>query len=841
MKKSILLLLITCMALLPAVHADDRFTERSHGRVVYFPTLAQADDIVEHQLPNGLVPEHPDSAVVTAEDSAGKLLVLSTAYKYTGEGRYLEARTRLQEALEAVNATYGYLPRYMRLNGMPLTVHDDGGTVADAITLAGIIQAENLSQTVTLEDPVTIGCAPQGDTNATGGDTGDGDGGGQSSCPFDITTTESGDTPSPSPEPYTYQEGADRLLTVTYTVPYSILSKDISASDIQIAKVVTQVDDEEVEVAPDGCLGNGIRVELLDGIRERILREVARQTLASLDMKLGFTALSPDDATTPLQRAAYQARVVIEDGGAIPWNVVQTGVYTELKKYTTLASEYSLLQGAMYLPGLVQENATLTYTAGTGVDLTYSDHDPHLEIKGSSITYTEQDLEPKFEGVYVTWHPVSQRRVQLAGSFSGFLESKFGLTLTLGNPVTEEVVSVLWAPAGEHTVTVTASRASVITGETLSGTVHLWKPKMVGDTRATIVKYPTLDPFQATRYYQMAVENQDPEKFFVAADNLWLHRIGAGSTDLNQGVPGVVKALYSLSDTDINEAAGTNTKLRSLLYKWRDYYTARSLKKAQDLVGVSLQEDTYSKDLEEFLARLSQEAALVGLTSADKLQDLYTGYRDYWGPHTKDYENLKAMAQHLPEYRRIVQAIEEGDYARAQDLIASLPEGTVKQILQQEVTEASGRLGTMKDEAYAATKTALEGTGSTDTAVAKLEAYLALADDDREARFVLSTLTAYRDGVVSEDRAREALSDVGYFSDWIPEEPAPRPVEPEPEPVQTTAPRPPVETYEPQVAPRDQTGQGKHLVVGVLVLAGGLVLGGAVYYRRKQKPAPRRR
>jgi hypothetical protein len=818
--RNVVLLLILCLSAVPGAHAEDVFTDHSAGTVVYFPTLAQADRIIEDQLSNGLVPEHRDSAVVTAEDSAGKLLVLAAAYRYTGNTRYLDARERLERRLEAVNSSYGYMPQYMRIDGSPLTVHDDGGIVADALALAGMIEARNLSRTVTLEDTVIVGCLPLGDNASE--DEGGGDG---ESCPFEVSSGE-GEV-SPPAVTYVYAEGADRALTVTYTVPYSALSE--STADIQIDQVVTVVDNEEIQVSPGDCLSRGIKAELIDGLRVRVLGAVARDVFSSPEMKRGFAAISPGSVRAPAERLAYQARLVVEAGGTVPWDLVEHG-NPALRDYAKLAEEYSLLQGAMYLPGLARDNATVSYEVPTGEDLAYSLHSTNLDVSGREVSYNRQDLEPKVESLWVKWHPVRDRRVHVAGSFSSFLSSKFGVSLHLGDPLRDEVVTVTKVPSGEYEVTVNRDR--VFPEEELDGTVKVWRPETAGPDRATVVQYPTMDAFQSTRAYQKAVENEDPEQFFVAVDNLLIHMTGAGRADLDSGVPGVVKALYSLSEEDIEEVARHDSKLRRTLFRWREYYARMSLDKVRELIAISLREDTYSRELEDLLWRLSTEANATGLASAAELEDLYAGYRGYWGPHTKDYANLVPMAKHLQEYREIVEAIEDSDFERAEEMVRSLPgNSTVRRILEDQVEAGTSGLRKDRNSAFETARDVLDGRGSIDGAITSLEGYVERAGDDSEARFVLGTLVAYRDGVISRDKAREALSDMEPFDIWATSEQHQESVPP-------ATPRP-TETYQPTARSQPE-GDNTAAVVTLVLLAVTAVVT-AVIYRKRREGVPRRR
>jgi NTP pyrophosphatase (non-canonical NTP hydrolase) len=263
----------------------------------------------------------------------------------------------------------------------------------------------------------------------------------------------------------------------------------------------------------------------------------------------------------------------------------------------------------------------------------------------------------------------------------------------------------------------------------------------------------------------------------------------------------------------------------------------------QELVKISLENDRYDAELEKLLWRLATEANLTGLPTAKALNDLYTGYVAYFGPHTKDYDNLAMMARHLPEYQEIIAAIDSGDYGRAKELLDTLPaNSTVRQILEQRVNEPFERADQLKEEALAGVRDALEGRGSVDTALDSVQKYLQLAESmgkkDAEMELVYGVLKGYKAGVVSNDNAKAALSDIDYFRDW-----SPKPVLPQAKPQEEKKVAPP--TTSAPVAQQLPAGtQNKARVFGIAMLLALLVIGAGFVYRRwkhRGNTAPRRR
>ncbi len=820
--------LAAAVFVLPATHASG-YTERSYGYVVYFPTIAQADAILAEQLPNGLVPERADSAVVVADDAAAKLLVLAAAYSHTGDERYGEAFRRLKDALEKVNATNGYVPRYFRVDGSALSVWDDRGVVADALVLTKLMLGEPLPENITAEATVLVRCEFAEEANETlENETAAGE---PAECPYFTDYNEYGKAEAEG-RSLVYGED-EKSLRVVYTVPLSALRKDrLTADDISVLEVHVLAGDEEIPAEPDDCVLRGIQLELLPRAKEDLLSAIASQLLSNSELRRGFAMTSATQPDTPLEKLAYQAARLIFGDATVPERILKDT--HDARYYLQLVQEYSLLPGAVYLPGIGEANATVTYEITTGKNISYSKHSFNIEINGSTVQYTYRGLEPRAELIWIEWRPVEVRRVHVAGSFSALLEAKFGYSVS---GVVEDAVAVIPLPSGEYRITV--NRKKVFNYETLEGTVKVRKP--AGAAKNIIVQFPTLTMHQAMKAYREAIEQEAPEKLFVAADNLMIYRTGASVADLSSGTSGVLKAMYSLSDTDIERVAAGNSKLKRTLYKWKQYYAEKSLRTAQELVRISLENDRYDTELEGLLWRLATEANLTGLPTAKALNDLHAGYVAYFGPHTKDYDNLAMMAKHLPEYQEIIAAIDSGNYDRAKELLEALPaNSTVRQILEQRVTQPFEKADQLKEEALASVRDALEGRGSVDTALDSVQKYLQLTESigrkDAEMELVYSVLKGYKAGVVSNDNAKAALSGIDYFRDW-----SPKPVLPQTKPQEETPSTPAPQT--PAEPGQESTPTGAR-VLGVIILLALAVVIGAIAYRRwsrQGREIPRRR
>jgi|Deesub1362B_J571_1020462.scaffolds.fasta_scaffold00660_10 hypothetical protein len=821
MRKMVVLLLAAVVAAisLPATHASE-YTERSDGYVVYFPTIAQADQILAEQLPNGLVPERVDSAVVVADDAAAKLLVLAASYRHTNDTRYLEGYSRLAEALKRVNSTYGYVPRYFRVDGSALSVWDDRGAVQDAITLATLLGGQPLPENVTAEATVTVACTWSEDNETAANETEEAE---AETCPYLTSYNEYGEEVTDTAAQLVYSPGEEKSLRVKYTVPVEALRKDrLTVDDIQVLEVYATKDGEEVLAEPDDCVLRGIQVKLLPRAREDMLAAIARELLVNPEMRRGFVAASANEPRTVLEKVAYQAAQVVLGKGAVPDRILKES--HDARDYLSLTQEYSLLQGGIYLPWIGKDNSTVSYTVSSRRNVSYSEHSPNIAVNGSEVSYTYRGLEPRAEPIWIVWRPVEVRRVHVAGSFSALMEAKFGVSLSV-----DDVVRVEPLPSGEYHITV--NRQKVFDYETLEGTVKVRKP--VGVAKNTVVQFPTLTIHQAMRAYREAIEQEDPEKLFVAADNLMIYRTGASVADLSKGTSGVLKAMYSLSDTDIERVASSNNKLKRTLYKWKQYYAEKSLRTAQELVKISLESDRYDPSLQKLLWRLATEANLTGLPTAKALNDLYAGYVAYFGPHTKNYQNIALMARHLPEYQEIIAAIDSGNYDRAKELLEALPaNSTVRQILEQKVNEPFQEVEELRNEALAAVRDALEGAGSTDEALKNVQEYLSLATSvgrsDAEMELVLSVLKGYSAGVVSRENAKIALSDISYFKDW-----SLKPVLPQTKPQEEELPNVTGEVPSVEEEPPESTWTNR--VFGTVIVLTVVVLTAGIAYRRLKR------
>jgi hypothetical protein len=818
------LLLATAIALaisLPAATHASEYTERSDGYVVYFPTIAQADAILAEQLPNGLVPERADSAVVVADDAAAKLLVLAAAYRYTNDTKYQEGFDRLAEALKKVNDTYGYTPRYFRVDGSALSVWDDHGAVQDAMTLASLLGGLPLPENVTAEATVTVACTWSEGNETAANETEEAE---AETCPYLTSYNEYGEEVTDTAAQLVYSPGEEKSLRVKYTVPVEALRKDrLTVDDIQVLEVYATKDGEEVLAEPDDCVLKGIQVKLLPRAREDMLAAIAEQLLVNPEMRRGFVAASASEPRTVLEKVAYQAAQVVLGKGGVPDRILKES--HDARDYLSLTQEYSLLQGGIYLPWIGEDNSTISYTVSSRRNVSYSEHSPNIAVNGSEVSYTYRGLEPRAEPVWIVWRPVEVRRVHVAGSFSALMEAKFGVSLSVDDAVRVEPL-----PSGEYHITV--NRQKVFEYETLEGTVKVRKP--VGAAKNIIVQFPTLTMHQAMRAYREAIEQEDPEKLFVATDNLMIYRTGASVADLSSGTSGVLKAMYSLSDTDIERVAAGNSKLKRTLYKWKQYYAQKSLGTVQELVKISLENDRYDAELEKMLWRLATEANLTGLTTAKTLNDIYAGYVAYFGPHTKDYDNLAMMARHLPEYREIIAAIDSGNYDSARELLEALPaNSTVRQILEQKVNKPFQELDDHREEALSSIRDAFEGTESIDKAVERVQEYLTLARGigrtDTEMEFALSVLKGYKEGVVSADNAKIALSDIDYFRDW-----SPKPVLPQTKPQEEETPSMTAEETSMEKVPSASTQRTGRLF-GIIILLGLLVISGGLAYRRLKR------
>ncbi|GCC10065.1 hypothetical protein IPdc08_00085 [archaeon] len=786
-----MILVIFAVIISLPVHADSGdFTRMSIGYVVYLPTVEQANSILAEQLTNGIVPEYNNSAIATADDSAAKLIVLAAAYKYTGDQKYLTGYTKLDNALIKINDTEKYIPAYFALDGSPLSVYNDLGAVRDARVLAGIVFGQKLPINIFAKHAVLVyGTLAKGNNS---------------------TTTAA----------IEYSANSTLLLHITFAlVPGALAKNKLVANDIIVQKVTVTKDNQEITANPNSHVMNEIKSRLIPVAREEILQAIANKILTNPEFKEGFSSTTLPVGSKPLVKVGYQVSLIAQGKSTVPWNVVFQHKDLEALNFVSLTQKYSALQGAMYLPELAKEESTVTYRMASQQNIRYSTHSFPLAVKGNIITLTNMGTHPYVGYIWVDWRPVVLRRVHVAGNFVSFLQSKFGVNLTVNTPVV-----VYELPSGKYFIDV--NRSKVFGYEQLEGTVNIRKP--VYYEKNNIVQYPTLSLINSMKAYNQAIKDENPLELFVAVDNELIYMHGSGS-NINSGTSGIVKAMYSLSDTDINKVSEGQPALRTTLYRWKRYYAQRSLDTAKSLVKKSLEKDKYSPALKALLWKLDTEANLTGLSSVQSLNDLYTGYTQYYGPDTKDYNNLAIMAGHLGGYNSIVQAINTGNYTRAQTLIDKLPaNSTVRNIFQQKMNAVSVMQKKLKESAYRAVQNALTDEGTTTAAIEKLNKYLAVNKTDREATFVLSVEKAYSAGIVTQENAKRALTKISYFSGWK----------------QTKIPikqHTYINTTSRAHIPVIQEKQSHNTTVAGLLVIAILITVSAFVYRRKRKVPPRRR
>jgi NTP pyrophosphatase (non-canonical NTP hydrolase) len=519
----------------------------------------------------------------------------------------------------------------------------------------------------------------------------------------------------------------------------------------------------------------------------------------------------------------YQAKLVLIGEDSPPWDIVRYGEEREARNYLKLTGEYSLLRGALYLEGLARVNATHTYEFTGKGSMEYA-LGSDWEITGSRAVYANQGDKPSFEGISLEYRPVIDRRIHVAGTIDALLEAKFGASArVLG------YVETAALPTGIYNVT--ALRDKVLEDEVLRGEVSMWKPTSYRDGEE--VQFATLSLLESEKLYKEAIRTRDPVMFYIAADNLQIHSprstaaramLALLSLDPMQG-----KALAEELDRDPRVSY---PQVIRVFEDFRRWYAQETLGKARNAVRESLEMDAYSRELEEVLMYLALEADRTDLDSKNELKDIYEGYRDYYGPHTKDYENLARMAKHIPEYKSIVEAIENRDYAGARRLIEALPMGKPREVLYQRITMEEGRLAALKGEVIEALK-----SGDYALAANLALGHEELADELNASDPEVGIMRGVAEGVVygklSREAARGMLSNLDAFSMWRAEEKT----TPPPPPSERNESKPDVESSEEPVSMEGGRSPLIYLLVGAS--AAILVAIGLKLKRRRERPGRR--
>jgi hypothetical protein len=734
---------------------DEPYVEQARGHILYFPTINHADTAVASQAPSGIIPTSPTSKVATAWDSAGKMLELASAYRYTSDEKYLIALTRQWAALEAVKRRYGYYPEIMGIEGAAYSVNRRD-VIRDGIFLSkAILGLESLAENVTATREVYV----QGYVRAMPGECPGGDcaeAKEEPNCPYEGL--------SPTGEEklrFVCSEGASTLLEVEYSLPPSKLGGSINASDINVVSVKYR--GKEVAVGGGGL--TGIRLELLPHAKKDMLRAIADEHLVDKEMRWGFSAQGiPDVLSFPMAMLGYQAKLVLLGEDSPPWEIVRYGMDAWARDYLRLTGEYSLLRGAIYLEGLARINATHSYEFTGKGSMEHANGEDWV-ITGSKVTYAHQGDKPRYEGITLKYRPVIDRRIHVAGTIEALLEAKFGATArTLG------YVDTLALPSGIYNVT--ALREKSLEEEVLNGEVSIWKPTPYRD--AEVVQFSTLSLIESERLYKKAIRKGDPVMFYIAADNLQIHSprstaakamLALLSLDPRQG--------EALAEELSRDPTVSYQKVIRVFEEFRRWYAREALEKAWRAVKESLDRDDYSAELEKTLMYLALEAEKTGLDSKEEMRDLYEGYRDYYGPHTKSYENLARMARHIPEYKGVVEAIEAGRYAEARSMLSTLPQGKVKEVLSQRLDEEDAKLQDIRAAVIEAVK-----TGKYSLAYELSLEYEDLGKKTNTSNPEISIIKGVAEGVttgrITEENAKELLSNLEAFKEWKPKIPSTR-------------------------------------------------------------------
>jgi hypothetical protein len=805
---SAILTLLTVMLAFPAspvagmLALDEPYVEQSRGYILYLPTLQHADASLELQVPSGLIPTSPRSRVATAEDISGRMLELAAAYRYTGDEKYGTALERLWGALDALEERYGYYPEVIGMDGTAYSVFDAGAAIHDAVFLSkAILGEEALEDNVSAVREVAVrGYIETGEKECTGDECAQV----EKICPYTGYTKEGKEK-----RLFVCAEGSSTLLEVEYTVPLDMLRRGLNTTDIAVLKV--RYKGEEIAVDEGGI--RGIRMELLPYAQGDMLRAIAEGHLQDERVRRGFSqaSLTREALQAPLAKLGYQARLLLVGEETPPWRITRYARVGAARKYLELCREYCLLKGAAYLPGLVSVNSTHVYEFWTKENLSYGESNA-LTLTGSKAVYAHQGEEPRFEGVTVEYRPVRKRRIHIAGTLDSLLEAKFGAsTRVLGYVETKRL------PSGVYNVT--ALREKLVEEEVLEGTVQAWKPSAY--RRGEVVQFPTLSLLESERLYKQAIQEQDPEKFFLAADNLLIHSPRGSARQAMLAMlsldPGEAEKLARMLDDDPRVS---HARVMRTFEEFRRWYADRTMERVVEAVTGSLQADEHSPRLEETLMYLSLEAERTGLPTAPTLRDIYEGYKAYFSPHTKDYDNLVRMAAHLPAYRGIVEALESGEYSRAREMISSLPPGRPREIFFREVEGVEKRLSSLKEKAVEALK-AGEYEGAARLLAEHEELARSLGEADPEVSIMKGVASGIALGRISGEDGRRILSLLDEFEEWRAGE--------EPEPI----------PHKPILTPPKAEEKHSRVLLGIAIVAIALAAGAVLAVKRRKRPRRR--
>ncbi len=645
------------------------------GYVFYAPTINHAEASIASQAPSGIIPLSPESRIATSCDLAGKLLELTAAYKYTNDKRYLNAIDKLYKAFDQVENNYGFIPEILGLDGLGYSVYEDevlhdAMVISDALLGKRSIITENITAVRTVEN---IASMPEEEAVERGLIKREEGEGKTTECPYrnmDIYGEVKKGTKT-----YICTEEGSATFTVKYSVDLSKLGSGhrLSIKDITVKKVYEgkEVDKDKVVSVDEGTL-RGIKIALLPYAREDMLNAIAKEYLLDPEFRKGFEAKSAESAAdgTVKEKLGFQARELFLDEAVVPWNMVRYSQENRARIYGRLLTPYSLYRGAAFMEFLISDNGTVSYEFQTGENLNYViEKSGNILVEGTKIIYSKKGAEPRFESIRIKYRPVTKRRIKIAGAFDALLTSRFGNTTVFqgGEYRPFDSIRVADLPSGIYDVKVL--RDIVLRNESLEGEVAVRKPTDYAEN--DIVVYTTNELYRAHQDFYDAIKEKNPVKLYVAADNLWMHSNNPrawGAAKL------AMKAMLSLDERDFEEFArrvdGSGSEVSygdamRAMQRFKEYYAERIAEVSRSAVKASLEKGEYSPELEKALQYIALEANRTGLETREELSDLYNGYKAYFGPHTKDYENLKLMARHMPEYKPIVDAIESGDYEGA--------------------------------------------------------------------------------------------------------------------------------------------------------------------------------
>jgi|Deesub1362B_J571_1020462.scaffolds.fasta_scaffold00216_34 hypothetical protein len=801
------------------LNSDETVTRQ--GYFLYLPLEHRVNYSKTYISECGVIPDNKDGIIASAPVFAARLAEIAALYHYTGDEKYKELYKKAASAVETIKQKNGFYPYYVTTSCEAATFAEDGEIFQDALTLAGLLIGDNDTM-----PEVKITKEISYDSCSVGYLTAESESGLPSVCTvlgLEATANESAE------ETYTEEASGcgDTCFRAGLTVEYRVT--DIYSEEIEIRRVWVHVNGSEVEIDPASINQDIVKGILTQTLKDDVRSAFADSILKSREAKRGARNLRGDDVLS--STAAQVFRVVL---GQSPdtLDIVRYGKSGPASDIIEECRDVCLYRGAIYIPFLAEGENLTEYRVATKDSLEHLVYiSPGWEYSGGYLKAKPElyGWDPVFGHIVVRYYPVREYIFHLAGSLQSmtyWLSGSKELSL-----VVQHYAQAAKAPAGTYKFEdmQQTENTTFRTVALVPRVAEAYRDPANRLSRERLVLVPTLSWKEAWDMKKQAFEERDALKLFVAVDNLYAHSIGKSPTSPNAVL---LATMMSLSEERMKEYAKDHSrdgaeyrKILDTLLNFKKVFHDLYLPVAHSAVKGDLIRGEPSMETRVLLAVLADKAKRAGIPD---FYELYADYSEYFGEHTKNYTNLKRLAEAYPEAKRVIDLIEARKYEEAQEALQSVEGDDVRSILSEEISRRIAAEIDIVGEAMSALEQYTRGETSAQEALNMVREALAVKQEPRlsAAERILSAVVS---GSIPEDNAKGSLRALLGISK--PEQVAPEEKKITPPPhVQVPETQEEVQTQE-----TEQKEDRRPLVLGIALFAAVAVTAVVLALRRRKK------